>query len=349
MICLGGLSCDSADNADTDRWWTVEQCSKPDPMSRNGVTWQPRLVTPGLWRYVPQQLCAFVDQSNVQNFNSSDSVTIEIHGRCWTLSPNAEGGWTMVPPWKQRDWSWAWFVVPVVIVLAGVIAASIAYGTGYEEGQTQQSDKLAQREKDLKLRESSIQERQREADELRANTIRWREQSEKEVSLAKTELQVLAARLDEQHQNQMTAVQNAELMLRTPNYAKSPDEISKYLRDVHLQGAALGDFVTSTFLADRAGFIRLAWRVNINRPQPPTVRVTRDGKLIRSESALAGEHGDHIVPGKRYLYEFHLFDDRGRQIGEGVKFEVKIPTASTWKYIVGGTNTDECGGTDREP
>ena len=153
-------------------------------------------------------------------------------------------------------------------------------------------------------------------------------------------IQAQAVELEEQRKRQMTALRNAEAMFRTPSEAAGARAIGQYLRKQHLQGAALGDLLTATFIADRSGFIRLAWAVQIDRARIPMVSIERDGDVIRTDHALAGEHGDHIVPGRRYFYTFRLKDDRGNVIGQGVEFEVKIPTPKVWDDLRAG-NDDE--------
>jgi hypothetical protein len=132
-------------------------------------------------------------------------------------------------------------------------------------------------------------------------------------------------------------LQDAAALLRAPVAdPRQPGAVSQYLRKQHVQGAAFGDLLIATFLADRTGFIRLAWKVQVDRPQPLMIRIKRDGTLIRTDFNLAGEHGDHVIPGKPYHYVFRLMDDRGKQVGQGVHFEVNLPEAKYWDQAPDG-------------
>ena len=132
---------------------------------------------------------------------------------------------------------------------------------------------------------------------------------------------------DEYYQRGMEMVRAAQQALKT---APEPQAIGKYLRDRHLQGAAFGDFILVNFLGDPSGFIRLKWEVLLKRNEPPIVVISRDQKLIRTDASFSGEHGDHIVPGRRYIYHFSVRDEKEREFGKPLWLEVKIPTKKAW-------------------
>ena len=94
------------------------------------------------------------------------------------------------------------------------------------------------------------------------------------------------------------------------------------------------------FLADPSGFIRLKWEVLLKRNEPPIVVIIRDDKIIRTDASFTGEHGDHIIPGRRYRYQFSVRDEKEREFGKPLWLEVKIPLKAAWD-LEGEVDADE--------
>jgi hypothetical protein len=330
-----------------NEWWTVDGDAEPSALTQGSLLWLPRKMTDGKWRYFPQPLCGLIDRGGAAEIEHCSEVTLIVDGRRWVMIPK-NSGWAFIPPWEKLPedldkelaaarleeseqgrhgaQALAFFLVCITAVV-GIIAAGIAYGAGADAGEANSQAKLSEK---LTEREQGVLGRENEVRQAHAANARWREGEQAQLNRERDKLKARELELGEQRQRELLALRNAETMLRTPTAAATPKAISVYLRKRHVQGAALGDLIAATFLADRTGFIRLAWTVQIDRPQPPLLQVLRDGKLIRTDTSLAGEHGDHVVPGHRYLYAFCLKDDQGRVIGQGVQFEVKIPTARVW-------------------
>ena len=151
-----------------------------------------------------------------------------------------------------------------------------------------------------------------------------------EFEQQKLRLEAKEAEIEDRYRNGMQAIQTAQSMMKAGPLDRGSAAVGKYLRERHVQGTGFGGLITATYLADRTGFIRLAWAVQINLPLPPLVEIRRDNKTIRTDASFAGEHPDHIIPGRRYLYHFAVFDDRGKNLGEPLRMEVKIPLAEDW-------------------
>jgi hypothetical protein len=338
-----------------NEWWIVDSDDRPPTLTQNGMLWLPRHMTNGRWFYFPQPLCVLIDRGSGGEMAGVSEVTLIVDGRRWVMVASNEN-WTFIPPWEKsvedikqetieaqvevadhgRDSAQAWtFTLVSVAIVVGALATWVAYQVGTAAGSTNSDEELSE---NLAQREGAIKEREGELRRALATNTRWREEAEAEFNQARANLQTQEVELGERRQRELVSLRNAEAMLRGD--ANCPAAIGQYLRKQHLRGAVLGDLVTSTFLADRSGFIRIAWKVQIDRPQPPTVRLLRDGKTIHSDASLAGEHGDHIVPGRRYVYAITLIDDKGRSIGKGGEFEMKIPTEAVWNKDLGGDDNE---------
>jgi hypothetical protein len=338
-----------------NEWWIVDSYDRPPTLTQNGMLWLPRHMTDGRWFYFPQPLCGLIDRGSGGDMAGVSEITLVVDGRRWVMLASNEN-WKFIPPWEKsfadikqetaeaqvevadhgRDSAQAWaFTLVCVAVLGGILAAWVSYRVGTIAGSTNSDDEFSEK---LAQREAAIRERESEFNRALARGTQWHEEAEAELNRARAQLQSQEVELKERRQRELVSLRNAESMLRVDS--NRPAAIGQYLRKEHLQGAVLGDLVTATFLADRTGFIRVAWKVQIDRPRPPTVRLVRDGKTIHSDASLAGEHGDHIVPGRRYVYVLALLDDHGRAIGKGAEFEMKIPTEAVWNKELGGDDNE---------
>jgi hypothetical protein len=356
LFTLLVASCGLSDEHPPDQWWIVDAPAQPDNINQDGETWAARVDGDGRWRYFPQQVSTYMDRMAPDRCGPIDTATLTIAGKQWTLEVASNNTWTITPPWtlpSPPQNSDQYFHTPansrssdksdspesevgiVVAIFAGVfavlIAIPIAHHVGHREGE-ERSHEAAYVEalRRLNTKEEQLHQREEQLQIVDAASLKLRKELEKE----KTRLQAKDKEIDEKCRGGMQAIQLAQSMLKTSPPKNEPAAVSKYLRDHHLHGSGCGELITASYLADRTGFICLAWSVQTDRPLPPQVRIRRNNSLIRRDFSLVGEHRDQIIPGQRYVYQFEVYDDRGEELGKSLLMEVKIPLAKSWDGIV---------------
>jgi hypothetical protein len=270
----------------------------------------------------------FLDQMKVDHGGHMDSGALVIGGATWVMTANQDGTWSINPPWIETPAQAEMYLKNLELaaaIIIGSIVVIIAFVAGYNSADGRPA-KVVVDDEAIREARKELRTQKRDLDLREKEMALALEQNNKEAE----RLRKLEEELGRQYQNAMVGVQNAQAMLTATPKEIGPGAIGKYLRDRHVKGAAFGELITATFLADRTGFLRLGWTVQSDRPMPPTVHISRDQKLVRTDCSFAGEHGDHILPGRRYVYEFSLRDDRDKPLGKPLTLEVKLPIRKTW-------------------
>jgi len=148
-----------------------------------------------------------------------------------------------------------------------------------------------------------------------------------------------------EHQRSMLAVQNAREMAK--DLPPTPEALSGKLRELHLKEVLYGSYLTVQMIGSIDGFIRIRFTVQTNRPEPPKVEISRKGKVIYLCSAYAGEHGDHVNPGKRCTYLFRALDKYNREL-DVLQAEMKVPPLEVYGLNVSRVTSASTPGKEKE-
>jgi hypothetical protein len=176
----------------------------------------------------------------------------------------------------------------------------------------------------------------------------WKAQETARIAQLTQQAEQVRREADEHERRITTAIKNASEMATELPAANAYETLSTKLRELHLQGFQLGKFLTAQFIGSIDGFVRIRWSVQLDRPQPPRIDLLRDDEVISTTWGFAGEHGDLLKPGKRYIYSFNVYDNAGTSLAEHLVREVRVPNASVLQVDVAALARALASDTERD-
>jgi hypothetical protein len=354
VLSIGG--CDDSPPALADnQWWYSDSVTEPDSIERDGITWKPASCTGvHLWIYYPEAVLSAIQASG--RLPPNTILTIDSAGGKWFLVRD-ENTCVVQAPWETKP-SQVWTIGSqtdhdvytggfllhdlCAAAISGVVLLCIVVAMRNHERKEREKIEAAAETgtklvrttlENLNKREKELQQRERAVEKQAKQVETWHQSETAKFEKVRRDT-------DEYYERGMEMVKSAQAALKSGPGSPTSEAVARYLREHHGQGAAFGDFIGVTFLADRTGFIRLKWQVQLKRNEPPIVVINRDRKLIRTDSGFNGDHGDHLVPGRRYVYHFSVRDEKDREFGKPLWLEVKIPLKENWDFV-GNADSDE--------